>query len=146
MTTNNVIHPIIPPDAHAVHSGAVSSTYYTIGPNIKNLNVTSTAYNVSYNSTIIYRNNEKILSIDENGNIVWGQGIKIDKTAEDLANSLALSLELKAGITQKIKLEMRDSVFESLINIAKMQGALTANDLTYLLEASKIVEKLRGAD
>jgi len=51
---------------------------------------------------------------------------------------------MQAGITHGVKLRMRDSVFADLIEIAKEKGSLTADDLTYLLEASKIVEKLKG--
>lgn len=39
---------------------------------------------------------------------------------------------------------MRDMVFEELIDIAKENGPLSAEELTYILRASKIVEKLKG--
>jgi hypothetical protein len=78
------------------------------------------------------------------GSVTWANGIDIDAAAEAFGKSLHMSAEIQAGISKAVKLKMRDSVFEDLINIAKEKGSLTAEDLTYLLEASKIVEKLKG--
>jgi hypothetical protein len=78
------------------------------------------------------------------GSVTWPNGIEIDEAAEAFGKSLQLGAEMRAGINKSVKLKMRDSVFEDLISIAKEKGSLTAEDLTYLLEASKIVEKLKG--
>jgi len=51
---------------------------------------------------------------------------------------------MAAGISDRVKYDARDSVFTELINIAKEKGPLSADDLTYFLEASKIMEKLKG--
>lgn len=89
--------------------------------------------------------NSEIVRLDSDGSVKWANNvIDIDAAAEAFANSLTLGAEHMAGITQSVKYKMRDSVFEDLINIAKEKGQLTAEDLTYLLEASKIVEKLKG--
>jgi hypothetical protein len=43
-----------------------------------------------------------------------------------------------------VKQRMRDAVFEELIDMAKSKGSLTADDLTYLQQAAKIMDKLKG--
>jgi len=86
----------------------------------------------------------EIVRLNLDGSVTWANGIDIDAAAEAFGKSLHMSAEIQAGISKAVKLKMRDSVFEDLINIAKEKGSLTAEDLTYLLEASKIVEKLKG--
>jgi hypothetical protein len=88
--------------------------------------------------------NKELVRLNSDGTVVWATGVEVDEAAKTFANMMSLSAEMAAGITQSMKLRMRDSVFEDLINIAKEKGSLSADDLTYLLEASKIVEKLRG--
>jgi len=86
----------------------------------------------------------EIVRLNLDGSVTWANGIDIDAAAEAFGKSLHMSAEIQAGISKAVKLKMRDSVFEDLINIAREKGSLTAEDLTYLLEASKIVEKLKG--
>lgn len=88
---------------------------------------------------------KEVVRINLDGTVTWADGIKIDEAAEAMAKAMSGAVELQAGLTQAVKLRMRDSVFEDIIEIAKQKGSLTAEDLTYLLEASKIVEKLKGA-
>ena len=88
----------------------------------------------------------EIVRLNIDGTVTWAKGIDIDTAAEAFSKSLELGVEVKAGISRSVKLKMRDSVFDDLINIAKEKGSLTAEDLTYLLEASKIVEKLKGGN
>lgn len=96
---------------------------------------------------ITYTNNSKeIVRLEKDGKVVWNGDIEIDEAAEAFAKSMTLGAEMAAGITRKVKLAMRDSVFEDLIEIAKEKGSLTAEDLHYLLQASKIVEKLKGKE
>ena len=89
-------------------------------------------------------NGQEIVKMKSDGSIEWANGIQIDEAAEAFGKSLAIGAEYSAGITKRVKLEMRDSVFEDLIAIAKERGSLTAEDLTFLLQGSKIVEKLKG--
>jgi len=86
----------------------------------------------------------EIVRLNKDGSVSWAAGIEIDEAAKALSDSIQLSAESAAGIVQGVKLRMRDSVFEDIIGIAREKGALTADDLTYLLEASKIVEKLKS--
>ena len=88
--------------------------------------------------------NGEIVRLNKDGSVTWSDDIAVDSAAEAFAKTLTLGAELAAGITQSVKYQMRDSVFEDIINIAREKGSLTADDLTYLLEASKIVEKLKG--
>lgn len=89
-------------------------------------------------------NNQEIVRLNRDGSVTWADEIKVDEAAESFARALTYSAEIKAGVTKGVKLRMRDSVFETLINIAKEKGPLSADDLTYLLESSKIIEKLKG--
>lgn len=89
-------------------------------------------------------NGTEIVRMDVDGTVVWANGIELDEAAKCFAKSMRMGAEISAGITKKVKLEMRDSVFNDIISIAKEKGSLTAEDLTFLLEASKIIEKLKG--
>lgn len=86
----------------------------------------------------------ELVRINLDGSVTWKNGFQVDQAAEALSRSITLAAEQKAGITQKVKLQMRDSVFESIIEVARSRGSLSADDLTYMLEASKIVEKIKG--
>ena len=114
--------------------------YYSIGSGITFSMPTRTNI-VSLNDA----NGKEIVRINMDGSVTWADGIKIDEAAEAMSKSMSNAVELQAGITKAVKLRMRDSVFEDIIEIARQKGSLTADDLTYLLEASKIVEKLKGA-
>lgn len=113
----------------------ISSNNFTIGTNLHN----STSVVVFYNP-----NNSEIVRLNKDGTITWGNGINVDEAAEAFGRAISLGAEMQAGITEGSKRRMRDSVFADIIEIAKEKGFLTADDLTYLLEASKIVEKLKG--
>lgn len=105
--------------------------------------------NSPVSSTIVTyygNNNTEVVRLNSDGTVTWANGIDVDAAAEAFAKSMTLGAEITAGITSRVKLEMRDSVFNDIIAIAKEKGSLTAEDLTYLLEASKIVEKLKGGD
>ena len=88
--------------------------------------------------------NKEIVRITDKGEVVWANGIQIDEAAEAFGKALTIGVEQRAGITERVKCAIRDKVFNELIEIAKDKGTLTAEDLTYLLEASKIMEKLKG--
>lgn len=96
---------------------------------------------------VIYdTSSREIVRLNRDGTVVWARDISDNEAAEAFSRSLQLGAEISAGITQKVKLNMRDSVFNDLIEIAKSKGSLSADDLTYLLASSKIVEKLKGKD
>ena len=111
------------------------SSSFTIGTNLHNATSVVSFYNQS---------NTEIVRLNRDGTITWGNGINIDEAADAFGRAISLGSELQSGITQGVKHRMRDSVFADLIEIAKEKGSLTADDLTYLLEASKIIEKLKG--
>jgi hypothetical protein len=106
--------------------------------------ITSTFTNQSASVITLTNNGQEIVRLNQDGTVIWAKGIDIDEAAIAFEKALIYSAELKAGITQTVKFSMRDSVFESLISIAKEKGPLSVEDLTYLLEASKIIEKLKG--
>ena len=91
-------------------------------------------------------NNREIVKLNLDGSVTWANGIKIDEAAEAFSKSFTIGGELAAGITAGAKSRMRDSIFSDLIEIAKEKGSLSSEDLTYLLQASKIIEKLKGVE
>lgn len=123
--------------------GNITSSQFTIG------NGVSCIYQQTPPSIISFYSpdtSQEIVKMKLDGSVEWRDDIDIDAAAEAFSRSLILGAEQSAGITQRVKLEMRDSVFKDIINIAREKGSLTAEDLTYLLEASKIVEKLKGGN
>lgn len=88
--------------------------------------------------------NKEIVRLTKEGEVIWADGIKVDEAAEAFTRTIYLSTEMKAGITARIKSTIRNSLFDEIIHIAKVKGSLTADELTLMLEASKIMEKLKG--
>lgn len=107
---------------------------------VGSFNYTPPSYVVQFNNN----NSQEIVRLNNDGTVQWNKGIEIDEAAEAFSKSLTLGAEMHIGISKRVKQNMRDSVFEDLISIAKEKGSLSAEDLTYLLEASKIIEKLKG--
>lgn len=93
---------------------------------------------------IIDSKGNSIVTLTDAGEVIWNNNIQVNEATEAFGKSFHLGAEFAAGIKESMKLSVRDSVFKDLISIAKEKGSLTAEDLTYLLEASKIVEKLKN--
>ena len=85
---------------------------------------------------------KEIVRICSDGSVKWNDEIQIDAAAEALSKSLKLGVEIAAGITSRVKKEIRNSVFEDLIALAKEKGTLTADDIEYALRCCKIMDKL----
>jgi hypothetical protein len=106
------------------------------------------SFNISKSDIVRFSNSagKEIVRLTQEGKVIWADPeMNEDEAAQAFTRSLEVSAELKAGITKAVMVRIRDSVFEEIINIAKQKGTLTADDLTYLLEASKIMEKLKGS-
>lgn len=110
--------------------------------------ITSTTWaGASYMPThplIINDNGKELFRIESDGKVVWGDNVTIDAAAEKFKSMVDMSVEMKAGIVEKTKQRIRDTIFGEIINIAKDKGSLTAEELTLILEATKIMEKLKG--
>lgn len=92
----------------------------------------------------VSNNSKELVRIETDGKVVWADDVKIDEAAERFKTMVQMSLEMKAGIIEKTKQNIRDTLFGEIINIAKEKGSLTADELTLILEATKIMEKLKG--
>lgn len=90
-------------------------------------------------------NGKEIVRLNNDGTVIWADNIRINEAAEAFSKSLTIGAEIRAGLTDIVKRRMRDTIFEELINIADEKGSLDANDLTYLLQSAKIMDKLKGA-
>lgn len=101
----------------------------------------------SYLVAFYDHNGAEILRVEPDGTVIWKNGVSeeaISEAQNALSRSINLTLESKAGIVEGTKRKIRDQVFEEIIEFAKQRGALTADDLTFMLESSKIIEKLKG--
>ena len=92
----------------------------------------------------LYDNSKEIVRLNKDGTVTWSEEINIDAAAKAFSTSLSLGTEICAGITERVRLQLRDRVFSEIIAISRDKGFLTTEDLTYMLEASKIIEKLKG--
>jgi len=151
--TGNLIN-IIPPNVNGVSYnyttsyGATGTVTNTGSGYYGGINMGGVAMQAPPPTHIVKYNNpttgKEIVRVTNEGKVVWDNEIDVDEAAEAFSKSIAMGVELKAGITEKVKRDMRDSVFEDIIEIAKQKGSLNAEDLTYLLQAAKIMEKLKG--
>ena len=131
-----------------------NSGYYTtigtvgpiapIGPSVINSNYTIGTTLSSSTITLFNGSNQEIVRLNKDGSVTWSKDINVDEAAEAFSKSLQLGGERSAGITQGVKQRMRDTIFEEMIELAKVKGTLTADDLTYMLSAAKIMDKLKG--
>ena len=96
------------------------------------------------NILVVSNAGNEIVRVDVNGKVTWADHINVDEAAKALAQSIRIGAELQAGITKSVKANMRDTVFEEIIEIAKKNGSLTLDELTFMYESSKIMEKLKG--
>lgn len=129
-----------------------ATTSYSIGASSYSVGSFPISPGVTFTSPVppsiltIMNDGKEIVTLTKDGRVEWADGIRIDEASESFAKALTISSELVAGIDKRVKSDMRNSVFNDLISIAKDKGSLTADDLTYLLEASKIMEKLKGKE
>lgn len=94
--------------------------------------------------TFFDNNGKWIVKLDQSGHVTWANGENITEAQQAFATMLVLGIEQKAGVKQSMKINVRNQVFEEVIRMAKERGPLSADDLTFMLESSKIIEKLKG--
>jgi hypothetical protein len=90
--------------------------------------------------------NTELVRLNHDGTVTWADTINIDEAVNAFGQVLTLGAENSAGLTYAVKQRMRDTVFEEIILMAKDKGSLTADDLTYLHQAAKIIDKLKGKE
>jgi len=111
--------------------------------------IVSTGYNIASSvspSVMSLHNpsNKEIVRLNNDGSVTWNDSINIDEAATAFASSIQLGAELMAGVTYGVRQRIRDAVFEELIDMANNKGTLSVDDLTYLHQAAKIMDKLKG--
>ena len=94
--------------------------------------------------SLFNKHNGEIVRLNCDGTVSWSNGIDIDAAASALGSALTLSAENQAGITDRVRRDIRNDVYTDLINVATKKGPISAEELTYLLESSKMYEKLKG--
>lgn len=139
------INTITVPTAYAMPTSYYSTVASNPGQYITSANYTLNSNTVAQKDLItLHSGGKEIVKLTKDGKVEWAGDINIDEAAESFSKAITVGAEISAGITQRVKSKMRDSIFDDLINIAKDKGSLTAEDLTYLLQASKMMEKLKG--
>lgn len=152
-TTSPIQQQVGTGGAATIVPNTITSSTYAIGTGllagagISAATINPAGYiNTTYSKDFVFYGNDgrEIVRLNSDGSITWKNGYQVDEAAENFGRMMKLGAEMAVGITARVKHDMRDSVFEDLIEIAKQKGSLSAEDLTYLLNASKIVEKLKG--
>lgn len=105
-----------------------------------------TTYNPTNSFSIYDGTGKELVRINKDGKVVWGEDVTIDDAAMQFSRSLNLGAEISVGINYRVRQEIRDAVFEELIDLVNTKGNLTADDLTYLHQAAKIMDKLKGVN
>lgn len=169
MTTTHTIPTPIPtappttlPSTYTINNGITNAGYYTTtsASNLWNTTVgsiTNSNFSVtgnitasaSYQSSAISISSnagKEIVRLNKDGTVTWNDTINVDEAAKAFSESISIGAEMSAGITYAVKQRMRDAVFDELIEMAKDKGSLTADDLTYLHKAAKIMDKLKGKE
>ena len=131
-TWYNITSAVAPAAAGNIYTAGTGFGNFTIG-NYQPTNI------ISFSNA-----GGEVVRLNVDGSVTWKNGIDVDEAAEAFGKAMRLSSELQSGITKKVKAEMRDKVFEEIIEIAKTNGSLTVDELTFMYESSKIMEKLRG--
>jgi hypothetical protein len=119
--------------------GAVAS-YNSAVSNITPQNPNTSAAMVFYGGS----SHKEIVRLNPDGSVTWADGINVPEASQAFERSLRLGAERSAGITYGVKQRIRDAVFEELIEMANSKGTLSVDDLTYLHQAAKIMDKLKG--
>ena len=124
-----------------VGMGSVSGGSVTMSP----VYTTSMSYAPPNIITLMKDGNKEILRVTPEGKVEWAEGHTVDDAAEAFGKSITLGTEIAAGVTSRVKGEMRDVVFEEIIEMSKIKGVLTTHELTLMFESAKIMEKLKGS-
>lgn len=139
--------------ANLTSNGLQAGTYVTgIASNsswVSTSGIVSNGYNIASSvspSVMSLHNpsNKEIVRLNNDGSVTWNDSINIDEAATAFASSIQLGAELMAGVTYGVRQRIRDAVFEELIDMANNKGTLSVDDLTYLHQAAKIMDKLKG--
>lgn len=125
-------------------SGWTTASSITSG-NIS-VNYTSGHCTFSANAIIVMKKPDgtTLLTVHNDGSVEWASDIDVDNASIAFSSSLSIGVERAVGITTLKKQQLRDAVFEEIISIAKNKGSLTVNDLTFLHQSAKIMDKLSG--
>jgi len=131
-----------------ITSGAyagIATSGVTMGP----MTIAAPVYTIGSSSdtkliSFFKSNGDPLVVLNRDGSVTWPKEIEVNEGAKAFSTMLTLGSESKAGVTEGVKRRMRDLVFEEIIQMARERGALTADDLTFMLQSSKIIEKLKG--
>ena len=142
--TSTVVTPSTTYTSAIGTAGLSGQVLTSTGPVIQPRWTTSTiGVNPVIHPIITLSNNSKeIVRIEVSGKVIWANGIDVDEAAQAFAKSIHIGAEMAAGLTEYAKRSIRDKLFAEIIDFAKEKGPLSAHDLQYIFDATKIMEKL----
>ncbi len=94
--------------------------------------------------TVQSRKGVPIVRIDPFGEVIWDAQPNETEAAEALRRSFRISTEMAAGVTETTKMNIRNSVFEEILSVVQKHGTINEEQLTFLWEGAKIMDKLKG--
>lgn len=147
-TYNGYISPVTVNNAGAISSSSTVITNTITGSNYTG-QLTAPSYSFQWTAPkhiVEFRdgNNNPIVTLENDGSVTWHQEDAVDEAAKAFGNSLSVSTEQKAGITQRVKDEIFDQVFHEIYQVFKDRDSITGEELRIAYESSKIFRKLRG--
>lgn len=94
---------------------------------------------ISYEDTEIFR-------LDYNGKSTWKDGIQVDRAAEAFSRAIQYGITETTGLNKTVRRELRmagwDAAFEEIIRAVEAGRNLDTEELTYMRDAIKILDKL----
>jgi len=129
---------------HANYANLTAQANYTVGTGVLGSVYTTTQTAQSSSLVSLSNGGKELVRLERDGTVIWEEGVTIDEAAEAFSKMLRLSAELSAGISYGTKQRMRDAVFQEIVSMAEEKGSLSHEELTFLWQAAKIMDKLKG--
>ena len=121
----------------------------------RNMSGTSTAtgtngYTFSWNSPpyitqFCDHTGKKVVTLENDGSVTWHDTSKTDEAIQNFGNMLTIAAEQKSQITERVKSEIFDQVFEEIYQVFKDKESISCEELRIAYESSKIFRKLQGS-
>ena len=145
LTTSQVAAlPIVNANGAIVGNGGTPYVYNVSSINSGLVNTGFVGNNYSYD-VISFRgkDNKEVVSVKSDGTVVWADGIQINEAAEAFSRSMTLGSEMCAKITSRVRREIKDVIFDELHKLALEKGSITAEDIKYFHQCTKLMDKLK---
>lgn len=99
----------------------------------------------SYITQFCDHSGKKIVTLENDGSVTWHDTSKTDEAIQTFTGMLSITAEQKAQITERVKSEIFDQVFEEIYQVFKDRESISCEELRIAYESSKIFRKLQGS-